>query len=115
MIFDNDGVLVDSERLANDILARLLTQAGLPTTMEESIATYLGSTMERVRELAEASLGAPLPADLIDRYHDELFERMTTELTMVPVEDGVDARHHRELGRHPLEELVVVPVDQVGR
>ncbi len=84
MIFDNDGVLVDSERLANGILARLLTEAGLPTTTEESIATYLGSSMERVRELAEAALGAPLPADLIDRYHAELFDRMATELTAVP-------------------------------
>ena len=30
VIFDNDGVLVDSERLANTILAELLTEAGLP-------------------------------------------------------------------------------------
>ncbi len=94
VIFDNDGVLVDSERLANEILARLLTEAGLPMTMEESISAYLGSTMERVRELAERSLGASLPADLIDRYHDELFERMATELEMVPgidlVLDGLD-------------------------
>ena len=34
VIFDNDGVLVDSERLANTILAELLTEAGLPYTFE---------------------------------------------------------------------------------
>ncbi len=34
MIFDNDGVLVDSERLANTILSELLTEAGLPYTFE---------------------------------------------------------------------------------
>ncbi|MEO1063058.1 MAG: HAD family hydrolase [Actinomycetota bacterium] len=96
VIFDNDGVLVDSERLANGILARLLTEAGLPTTAEESIVTYLGSTMDRVRELAEAALGAALPADLFDRYHDELFERMAAELVPVPgiatVLDALDGR-----------------------
>ena len=88
VIFDNDGVLVDSERLANEILAVLLTEAGLATTTEQSIATYLGSSMERVRELAEAALGRPLPTDLIDRYHDELFDRMGNELTAV---DGIEA------------------------
>ena len=89
VIFDNDGVLVDSERLANEILARLLTEAGLPMTTEASITTYLGSSMERVRELAEAELGRPLPADLVDRYHAELFDRMGSELRAVPGIDSV--------------------------
>jgi beta-phosphoglucomutase-like phosphatase (HAD superfamily) len=41
VIFDNDGVLVDSERLANGILAELLTEAGLPYTFEETVRPRL--------------------------------------------------------------------------
>jgi beta-phosphoglucomutase-like phosphatase (HAD superfamily) len=45
VIFDNDGVLVDSEWHANGILADLLCEAGLPSTRESCIAEYMGSTL----------------------------------------------------------------------
>ena len=84
VIFDNDGVLVDSEWRANGILAGLLTGYGLPCTREECIRDYMGSTMTRVREIAEARLGRALPRDLEDRYHAQLFEVFRTDLTAVP-------------------------------
>jgi len=84
VIFDNDGVLVDSEWHANGILADLLCEAGLPSTRESCIADYMGSTMTRVREIAEARLGRALPADLEDRYHARLFEAFRTRLAAVP-------------------------------
>jgi HAD superfamily hydrolase (TIGR01509 family) len=84
VIFDNDGVLVDSEWHANGILAGLLTEIGLPCTREECIRDYMGSTMARVREIAEARIGRPLPPDLEDRYHEQLFEAFRTKLTAVP-------------------------------
>jgi HAD superfamily hydrolase (TIGR01509 family) len=84
VIFDNDGVLVDSEWHANGILADLLCEAGLPSTRESCIAEYMGSTMARVRQIAEGRLGRALPADLEDRYHDRLFEAFRTTLTAVP-------------------------------
>ena len=84
VIFDNDGVLVDSEWHANGILADLLTEFGLPCTREDCIREYMGSTLTRVREIAEARLGRPLPGDLEDRYHARLFEAFRTELTAVP-------------------------------
>jgi HAD superfamily hydrolase (TIGR01509 family) len=84
VIFDNDGVLVDSEWHANGILADLLCEAGLPSTRESCIADYMGSTMSRVREIAEARLGRALPDDLEARYHERLFEAFRTKLTAVP-------------------------------
>jgi HAD superfamily hydrolase (TIGR01509 family) len=74
VIFDNDGVLVDSERLANGILAELLTEAGLPYTLDEAVRDYMGGSMVSMRQKAEAKLGSALPADLEDRYHQRLFE-----------------------------------------
>ena len=57
VIFDNDGVLVDSEWHANGILAGLLTEYGLPCTREDCIRDYMGSTMVRIREIAEGRIG----------------------------------------------------------
>jgi HAD superfamily hydrolase (TIGR01509 family) len=91
VIFDNDGVLVDSEWHANGILADLLTEFGLPCTREDCIRDYLGSTLARVRDVAEARLGRPLPCELEDRYHDRLFEAFRTSLTAVPgVMDAIE-------------------------
>ena len=84
VIFDNDGVLVDSEWIANGILADLLCEAGLPSTREGCIAEYMGSTLARVREIAELRLGRPLPADLEHRYHERLFQAFRTTLTAMP-------------------------------
>ena len=84
VIFDNDGVLVDSEWHANGILAELLTEFGLPCTRERSIADYLGTTMASVRERVERALGRTIPADFEARYHERLFEVFRTELTVIP-------------------------------
>lgn len=43
VIFDNDGVLVDSEPLSNAILAGYLTELGHPTTYEDSLRDYMGA------------------------------------------------------------------------
>lgn len=84
MVFDNDGVLVDSERLANGVLARLLSEFWRPTTLEECVSSYLGGTIERVRCLVEEQSGRPLPADFEDRYYSALFAAFDAGLTAVP-------------------------------
>lgn len=84
VIFDCDGVLVDSERLANQVLAELLTGIGLPTTTEESIATYMGLSSASWTALAAETLGRPLPDDFLDRYHEGVFEAFERELEEVP-------------------------------
>lgn len=83
VIWDNDGVLVDSEPIANRILADLLTESGWPTTYEDSLRDYMGGSLKLVREVVEPKLGKALPADLEDRYHEQLFTRMRTELLAV--------------------------------
>lgn len=83
VIFDNDGVLVASEHLANRILSELLTEAGIPTTPEESVRRYLGTSLPQVREIVEAGTGRPLPDDFEDAYHRRLFRLFETELAAV--------------------------------
>ncbi|WP_041290652.1 HAD family hydrolase [Kribbella flavida] len=90
VIFDNDGVLVDSERLANTILAELLTEAGLPYTLDEAVRDFMGGSMVSMRRQAEARLGRPLPADLEDRYHQRLFDGFANLRAIEGVADVLD-------------------------
>ncbi len=84
VIFDNDGVLVDSERAANRILSELLTACGLPLGPAACTAAYLGRSLAAVRADAEGRLGRALPPDFEARYHDRLFEVFRTALAPVP-------------------------------
>ena len=91
VIFDCDGVLVDSELISNTVLAGLLTQAGLPTTLEECLRDYRGRSMTSVLELASERHGADLPGDLDGRYYDEVKAAFARELRPVPgVIDALD-------------------------
>ena len=86
MIFDNDGVLVDSEGHANEILSDLLSESGGAVRMsrEECMAEFMGRSLATIRQLIEARLGRALPGDFEARYHARLFERFATELKAVP-------------------------------
>jgi HAD superfamily hydrolase (TIGR01509 family) len=84
VIFDNDGVLVDSEPLANTVLAEILTGYGLPLTWWECIERYLGSTLERVRALVEAELGHPIPADFETQYRATVYPRLAESVQPIP-------------------------------
>jgi len=63
VIFDCDGVLVDSEMSANDVMARVLSDAGLPLTGAQCRSRFVGMSMSSVRALAEQDLNRPLPDD----------------------------------------------------
>lgn len=83
VIFDNDGVLVDSEPLANVILAGYLTELGHPTSYEDSLRDYMGSAVHRVHDLVRERTGQALPAEFDAVLHARTFEAFERELTAV--------------------------------
>ena len=84
VLFDNDGVLVDSEPIANRMMAAQLRSYGLDITFEDCVERYLGSTLTRVRELVEAELGHPIPADFEEEYRATVYPALAAEVTAVP-------------------------------
>ncbi|WP_327383926.1 MULTISPECIES: HAD family hydrolase [unclassified Streptomyces] len=84
VIFDNDGVLVDSEPLANSILAGYLTELGHPTTYEESVRDYMGSAVHRVHDLVVERTGQQLPADFDETLHARTVAAFEQDLKPVP-------------------------------
>ncbi|MEU7089796.1 HAD family hydrolase [Streptomyces achromogenes] len=84
VIFDNDGVLVDSEPISNRLLAGYLTELGHPTSYEDSIRDYMGSAMHRVHDLVLERTGRRLPKDFDEVFHARVFAAFERELRPVP-------------------------------
>jgi HAD superfamily hydrolase (TIGR01509 family) len=62
LLFDFDGVLIESEFAGNRQLAEWLTDAGYPTTPEDSMANFMGLAGPDFRKAIEAWIGGPIPA-----------------------------------------------------
>jgi HAD superfamily hydrolase (TIGR01509 family) len=84
VVFDCDGVLVDSEVISNDVLACSLTAEGLPTTLAEARRDYQGLLLADVISRAEAKLGRSLPEDWLERFERDRTEAFHRELQPVP-------------------------------
>jgi HAD superfamily hydrolase (TIGR01509 family) len=82
LIFDFDGVIADSELLANSLLADYLTLLGQPTTVAQSIEKFMGKRSEDIAVLAQAWLGREV-VDFSDNYRAYSRERMRTEVAPV--------------------------------
>ncbi len=89
VIFDCDGVLVDSETISNEVLAGALTAVGLPTTLAESRRGYQGWLLGDIVSHAETKLGRPLPDGWVKRYERERVEVFRRDLR--PVAGAADA------------------------
>jgi HAD superfamily hydrolase (TIGR01509 family) len=83
VIFDCDGVLVDSEPISNRVLLQKLHEVGLALTLEEVYARFLGRSMQHCLELIGQLLGRAVPADFAEDYQARTTAAFTAELTQV--------------------------------
>ena len=87
VIFDCDGVLVDSEILAIEVEIELLAAHGLTYDQAEYGHRFLGLNDAAFRDALEADslarLGIPIPADFLDRTHTQRWDACQTRLTEV--------------------------------
>ena len=84
VIFDCDGVLVDSEPISNRVLAECLSEIGLPTTLEDSLRDYKGHSWPECVARFEARLGSPLPESFGARFYRRAIAAFERELVAVP-------------------------------
>jgi HAD superfamily hydrolase (TIGR01509 family) len=83
VIFDCDGVLVDSEPITNRIISEELTRHGLPTSVEDCARLYVGGTLAGICREARAR-GATLPDDWVATTYALYFETLAREVEPVP-------------------------------
>ncbi len=80
LIFDCDGVLVDSEALACEIDAQILTSIGLPHTAQDIARKFVGVSFKDMVARLEAEHACTLPADLGAQLDSALFAKFETDL-----------------------------------
>ena len=89
LIFDCDGVLVDSEALACEIDAQILTRIGLPYSAQDIARKFVGVSFKDMVARLEAEHGCTLPADLGVQMDSALFAKFETDLK--PIEGVQEA------------------------
>jgi HAD superfamily hydrolase (TIGR01509 family) len=80
VIFDCDGVLVDSEAISAATLADNLSALGLATSIDYVMEHYLGRSFVAVAADYRERMGKSLPDDFADRWHRDLFAAFRRDL-----------------------------------
>jgi len=92
VIFDCDGVLVDSEGITTGAYIECLAEVGLTWRHEEAVERFRGGKMADVVAMAEAELGRPLPPEFTQTFRAVLFERLRRSVRPVAgIEEALDA------------------------
>jgi HAD superfamily hydrolase (TIGR01509 family) len=92
VIFDCDGVLVDSEIISCREHARLLTELGYPITADQVFERFLGRATHDTTAEVEAELGRSLPVDFVTQLKTRMDAAFASSLRAVPhLETALDA------------------------
>jgi len=95
VIFDCDGVLVDSEPVANRTLGQMLRELGLDLTQEQIFQSFVGYSLPHCMRVIESMLGRPPPESFLRDLQARTFAAFADELHAMPgIEqalDGLDA------------------------
>ena len=83
VIFDFDGVIADSEVLANAVLAEVISELGVPTTLEDAYRLYMGKRYKDVIDAIEQATGRNLPSTFASDFQQRTFARFREALRPV--------------------------------
>ena len=88
IIFDCDGVLVDSERVANEVFARVLDEVcGLQFSLDDMFDTFVGHSRVQCLQKVEAMIGEPPPPELDLRYQRDINDALQQTVQAI---DGIE-------------------------
>ena len=84
VIFDCDGVLVDSELITNRVFVGMLNELGLALSLEDMFDRFVGRSMPQCLEIITELLGRPVPTHFVDEYQTRSAAALRAELKAVP-------------------------------
>lgn len=94
VVFDCDGVIVDSERLTCEVIRDDLARHGLDLTVDDVMDRFVGGTMKDVLAKSRAA-GAQLPDDWVEAIYLKMYARLAEAVELIPgiveVLDALDA------------------------
>jgi len=84
VIWDCDGVLVDSEGPSARVTAAECSRLGWPMTAAEAMRRFMGLRLSDMPPLVEANIGRPVPPGWVDHLRDRLIETLAGEVEAMP-------------------------------
>lgn len=84
IIFDCDGVLVDSEPIAERVFPQVLAEEGFEVSLDDARSWFTGYSLQTCLKRVAELFGRPVPGDLGQKYYDRLFEEFRKSLQPVP-------------------------------
>jgi len=84
VIFDCDGVLVDSERLSHEVLQQMLGEHGVALSLQQTLDRFMGTSTETCLEVLAELIGRDAPADFMHRFQRRSFAAFQASLAPVP-------------------------------
>lgn len=83
ILFDCDGVLVDSETITNTVLCTMLNESGWPISAEECMRTFLGRTVRSETARIEAHTGRPLTDEWMAAFYERRNDQLRAQLVAI--------------------------------
>lgn len=83
VLFDCDGVLVDSEPITNGVLREMLNEAGWALDQTECERIFIGKAVRDERARIEAETGRPLTEDWMRAFYERRNQRLQAELQVI--------------------------------
>lgn len=100
ILFDCDGVLVDSELITNGVLRDMLDESGWRMTLVECMSHFVGKAVREERATIEARTGQPLTEDWMQQFYARRNQALLAELVVIEgAHAAVQAAHDHTLGR----------------
>jgi HAD superfamily hydrolase (TIGR01509 family) len=84
VIFDCDGVLVDSEVITSRIFTKMLNDLGIAITVEGTFEKFVGRSMAQCLQMIAGLLDRDVPGDFVHRYNLRITAALNSELKAVP-------------------------------
>ncbi|MFY7904754.1 MAG: HAD family hydrolase, partial [Burkholderiaceae bacterium] len=98
VLFDCDGVLVDSEPITNGVLRQMLNEAGWALSQAECERVFIGKAVRDERARIEAETGVPLTEDWMRAFYARRDVRLRAELRAMDGALEAVAAAHRHTG-----------------
>jgi HAD superfamily hydrolase (TIGR01509 family) len=83
ILFDCDGVLVDSEAITCGVLRDMFEEQGWRMTLAECMQRFVGHTVKSQRTVIEAHTGVPLTDTWLEQFYALRNERLTQDITAI--------------------------------
>ncbi len=100
VLFDCDGVLVDSEPITNGVLRDMLEERGWKLSPEECMRTFVGKTLKDEAAVIESRTGQPLTEEWMARFRERRNQALIGHLQPIPgAVEAVAVLHQRLEGR----------------